>query len=437
MRTRGGFRKPDRSREEPLPPYLRNVFIPALDPMEGLSDAAMAALADPRPILMEALRRGGTKPDLTRLMMIWQKKADKGMRPPAERSRLSARPRLLETPLDCEIAPVPLDLFLGLIDDCAKEYEQAVAVEFDALEEFVQASFEFGFEKKKGASKEDVAAAKSSYRREYYRMMRAAYYCAGYRDPAPAIFQHIQPYTLLGRVVSGGLHQDFIDKVQMIGRLLESWNTGMAKDVGDGIHGIGGFVPRFQAGTKVLSNHAFGLAIDLDPVVNPDINNKEEIAAIEEITGYNLGKDLEDFIPGVTPLDRVLQIHARLNDASKKLKVWLKETGKACEARDSSSPETAKQDNDERLMGVLVKRRNAATLDAWERLGIQTIPVAFAAAMAQLGFRWGGEYTRKKDVMHFELLDALPKEPAVTLEEMFDPAFDPMQMVFTLPGAAG
>jgi hypothetical protein len=423
MPNQGGFRNPKtHGQKEPAWVPLNVNLIPPLEPPEALAQFAASVFVDARPYCMEALRRGASGFELTRLMIAWHQRAVKirsNLSPP----RPSLRPRLLDTPLEFDTSAYDFDALSDVIADCVKAYEDAVQVELESLGEDVQLSFSFGFEPPRKASHDEIAAERTIYERSYYRTLRAAYYCAGYRDPAETIFRQIHPHKILGRPVAGGLHQLFIDKIQGIDALLESWGTGLAAETGAAIRSIGGFVPRYQAGTKVLSNHAFGLAIDLDPVVNPDINNREEIAAIKEITGYDLGKELVEFEPGITPLDRVAQIHARMQDASDKLKSWLNANVQS-KARSASTEEGAADEKAEKLMGTLLKHRKAADINAWQRRGIQTIPVTFAAAMARLGFRWGAQYEKKKDVMHFELVGALERSPTVTLEEMSDPVFD-------------
>ena len=72
---------------------------------------------------------------------------------------------------------------------------------------------------------------------------------------------------------------------------------------------------------------------------------------------------------------------------------------------------------------VLLKFHRMAELEAWADRGIQTIPIELAAAMAQLGFRWGAMYEHTKDVMHFELLatDVVkPDSARRPLEELLD-----------------
>jgi hypothetical protein len=43
-------------------------------------------------------------------------------------------------------------------------------------------------------------------------------------------------------------------------------------------------------------------------------------------------------------------------------------------------------------------------VEEWSKHGIQTIPAFLAAALAKIGFRWGQDYRRSKDAMHFELV---------------------------------
>jgi hypothetical protein len=54
-------------------------------------------------------------------------------------------------------------------------------------------------------------------------------------------------------------------------------------------------------------------------------------------------------------------------------------------------------------VGVLAKEWGRKTLEAWESTGLFTIAVDLARQLMGLGFGWGAEYGKHKDVMHFEL----------------------------------
>lgn len=337
------------------------------------------------------------------------------------------RPRLLDTTLQIQSFSSDPSWISERIDSFVRSYEQAVLNEFKTLPEDVQSSFQYGFVKSRSKTNDQNEADANAYESWYYLKMRPAYYCAGYRDPAEMIFRRIRRSKLLGRTID--LHELFLEKTANLKSLLPD---GLYEEVVASIASIGGFCPRFQAGTKKLSNHAFGLAIDVDAVVNPDFNRREEIEVIRKITGYDLGTALTEFQPGVTPEQRVIEIHRRMQDASDKLKQWL---NTHVSSQDPGvSPLTGRsEETPEDLLRILLKYRSAKDLNAWQRRGIQTVPVAFSAAMARLGFRWGNEYQNKKDVMHFELEGALqpsmddhgqPYRP-VTLEDLFDPFSDP------------
>jgi hypothetical protein len=54
-------------------------------------------------------------------------------------------------------------------------------------------------------------------------------------------------------------------------------------------------------------------------------------------------------------------------------------------------------------IGVLAKEFGRGTLESWEATGLFTIAVDLARELTGLGFGWGAEYGKHKDVMHFEL----------------------------------
>jgi hypothetical protein len=80
---------------------------------------------------------------------------------------------------------------------------------------------------------------------------------------------------------------------------------------------------------------------------------------------------------------------------------------------------------------VLYENFETSYIDTWEKQGVMSIPLYFAAAMVgELGLRWGEQYEGSKDAMHFELVnhvpadDPLPKgEKPRTLERLLDESF--------------
>ena len=86
---------------------------------------------------------------------------------------------------------------------------------------------------------------------------------------------------------------------------------------------IGGFVPRFQAGSNQLSNHAYGLAIDIDATWNPQVKQgprqkEDAMAALQRATGERLDVDFSNKSSG-----QFRKIYDRMLKISKKLMAWL------------------------------------------------------------------------------------------------------------------
>lgn len=264
---------------------------------------------------------------------------------------------------------------------------------------------------------------------EKYQALRAAYYREGWTHPKRDIFDHIVEAEILGEPIIGGVHQLMVPVLeQMAGQLspevIRAFAAGTLK--------VGGFVPRFIAGTDRLSNHAFGLALDIDPVRNPHLKGKGDIAAFERATGVNLG---ERFFAGSEPAQ---ETQARLDEVGLRLRawlaIWLPEYDVLLDARTRSrhgpareraaaSREAASLQReislnpaaaDLRALDTLVQNHGIATVRAWQQ-GLGTIPPEIVDVFRQLGMkygaRWGTEYEKSKDIMHLELQApvALPK----------------------------
>jgi hypothetical protein len=256
-------------------------------------------------------------------------------------------------------------------------------------------------------------------RLDYYIAMRGALYQVGYDDPADAVFRRITKATLLGHKIEGGVHLNFADTLSRFETLLESWSAGLADKVAGAIKRVGGFVPRFQAlkkgqrGPAPLSNHALGLAIDIDFVSNPHIKEPAVIAVVRELTGVDFGKSLIQYSTEMPPVERVKEIHRIASQASADVRAWLQrwlplhlelEGRKRVKASFPDAVTDSETEHNLGLLKTILKHHNLREVQAWKDSGIQSIPVELAAGLEALGFRWGSTYERHKDAMHFELL---------------------------------
>jgi hypothetical protein len=220
--------------------------------------------------------------------------------------------------------------------------------------------------------------------------------------------------------------------VPVLGQMAGQLNPEVIRAFAVGKLQVGGFVPRFIAGTERLSNHAFGLALDIDPVRNPHLKGKGDIAAFERAVGVHIG---ELFFAGSEP---ARETQARLDEIGLRLRAWLaiwlpqyealldaraRSRRGSAKDRAAASREAASLQRDISLnpaaadlhaLDTLVRNHGIATVRVWQQ-GLGTIPPEVVDVFRQLGMkygaRWGTEYEKSKDIMHLELQAAvaLPK----------------------------
>jgi hypothetical protein len=348
-------------------------------------------------LIMEALNRGAGTLQLFRTLKAWR--AQRQRRHPRTVFGLMASDDILGSGLAGQA-----DGFL--VSQCREDYDRTLRDEFSSLPLDVQLSFTY--------EKHEAFA--------YYCQMRPVFYGAGYNDPCGTIFLKIGSAEFLGHDVEGGLHELYRKRLAGLERELDSWSPGLAQRVSARIKGVGGFVPRYIAPkqghrqTAYLSNHAFGLAVDIDSDWNPHIKDQEVIDVLKEITGYDFGQVLVPKEKGIPEMDRIAQTHARVREASECLRAWLNRYLPLYEAekRKANTPTSFLPDpaadpvcegpsEQSKQIFRLLNYHKLAELKLWAAKGIETIPLELAAAMAKLGFRWGGQYEHSKDIMHFEL----------------------------------
>jgi len=264
---------------------------------------------------------------------------------------------------------------------------------------------------------------------EKYQALRAAYYREGWTHPKHDIFDHIVEAKILGEPIIGGVHQLMVPILEQMARQL---SPEVIRAFAAGTLQVGGFVPRFIAGTGQLSNHAFGLALDIDPDRNPHLKGEGDLAAFERAVGVDLG---ERFFAGSEP---ARETQTRLDEISLRLRawlaIWLPQYEALLDARQRSQRGSAKERAaasreaaslqrdialnpaaaDLRALDTLVRNHGIATVRSWQQ-GLGTIPPEVVDVFRQLGTEYGArrgtEYEKSKDLMHLELQApiALPK----------------------------
>lgn len=319
---------------------------------------------------------------------------------------------------------------------CASLRETAQR-ELASLPAWVQASFDYDINDKALAARAARREPEPAWSRlDWYILMRAALYQNGYDDPAESVFGEITEGNLLGHEIIGGVHVKLREALDVVNKRLNEAPGDIGELAAREIKSVASFVPRFQAlkqgqkGPPPLSNHALGLAIDIDFVSNPHIKEREVIAAMKQITGVDFGISFTPYSSTLPAVELAREAHRTGQQASDALRKWLErwlpvhlemeERKKIKASFPSPDPETERQLG---LLATILKYHKLWEVKAWKEKGIQTLPVELAAALVDAGLRWGSMYENHKDAMHFELLptrvlrpDAKPRSPEDVLQ---------------------
>jgi hypothetical protein len=271
---------------------------------------------------------------------------------------------------------------------------------------------------------------------QHYFYMRPIYYVAGFNDPLAAFLSKIRPFVFLGKNVPGGVHDALIPGLNQVPVILDQISPGLSGLVAAAIRSQdAGFVPRFIKGSSELSNHAFGLAIDIEPPSNPHIKGSL-IPLLNEVAKRQSGIDFDfgsQYASGkvwsgvLSDEQRSVLVYLYGKKASRAVQDWLEENMATYEeclqeiaAGNKHNASTADRENakqakmaidnerDLQLMQSLREQTGWANLNEWRQNGIQSLPFELVWALKQAfktspWFRWGQEYRSTKDAMHFEL----------------------------------
>lgn len=345
---------------------------------------------------------------------------------------------------------------------------------------------------------------------DYRYRIRPLYYSHGYTDPADFLSQQVE-YSLLGKGrLKTWIHSDLKDILDKTPGVLNGWAAGLAEATAKEIGSVNGLQIREVKGKGVLSNHAFGCAIDVNALGNPHVVG----AAVVEVFNWVARQGGVPFDFGKPILtqhergharytaDDIMEIRNRAIPASDAVRAWLQtnlpryrkimaqvqvaeqelgikhvkpgtplgerftkasaaakrlrqerlkkippfvetEANKGSEPPPDAEPEgEALHEIDEAFLAitsdpdlsriqVLYENFDTSYINTWEKQGVMSMPLYFAAALVgELGLRWGEQYEGSKDAMHFELVDHVPAndplpkgEKPRTLKRLLDEAF--------------
>ena len=210
----------------------------------------------------------------------------------------------------------------------------------------------------------------------------------------------------------------------------------------------------------ILSNHAYGLAIDLEPGRNPMILESRVVSALNNIVkerGINYRYD------AAAPGQNLEEIISLTKAASNAVQAWLdkylpeyQRLSKQAEGKGAAADQAKTQlANDNNLLRFATLLRHVdgglATLENWRCDGIFSLDAALLHAMhtlgqdpmyAKYGFRYGGEYESRKDFMHFEFQREMvfpvpPAKKSRKLEDLFGTTYVIHRAAYMLKQTAG
>jgi hypothetical protein len=384
----------------------------------------------------EAIRRGADSGQVFQLLWKWRQARGHARRSlallrgsplPGPSFGLGARPFRLAD----EFADVayemdrPIDFEMIQVEH--RSYRRAALDEYETLPAHVKRSFgdpapltAKGSHQPTERQLRDFANAQTKAA-EKYLAMRPLYYMFGYSDP-PRFLKTIQPSRMVGHDVDYGLHPEFAKRLQGLAEALVNRDPSLRNREGTVLRSAIGLQPRAVAGESrpSLSNHAFGLAVDVDAITNPMLKDGTVIRILNWVVGEP-SFDFGEYVVG--PKEHVAlpteTAYARLKEASLRVQDWLKRHLYDLQVSRPEDPDAAADqqsrelaDDDVRNFRILSDRVPRRDLEAWAREGILTIPLSLVLAMKDLQFGWGGEYEHSKDMMHFELnyWDIVPRD---------------------------
>lgn len=197
-----------------------------------------------------------------------------------------------------------------------------------------------------------------------YSELRPLYLAKGIYNPAKYLIDNISGIEFFGHKTIG--HIELRDRLKVAEKILKRQNRRPM------ISSFWSFAPRKIRGSKNLSKHALGRAVDINPDTNPRIINKDEIKIIHAVTGVNLGQ---------------IQTASAMRQASLVF-------------RSKFTPQWIKMQKIELQKSI---SRSKSALNRYAKTGFINLEQPLIDALKAAGIKWGGNYINSKDFMHFEL----------------------------------
>lgn len=194
-----------------------------------------------------------------------------------------------------------------------------------------------------------------------------AFAARGVGDAAGYLARNMTRLTFFGRRQDG--HRD------LAGPLAAAEAALAGRSLDPPLTSFGCLNVRFIAGTRRLSFHGLGRAVDLNPRANPHVKQAADFLVIQAVTGVDLRRETDP---------------VRLRDLS-------------AQFQRGFTPEWRAAQTDRAVNRALADHDTRARLEGYARRGFCTLDPALVGALMAAGLRWGGSWSSSKDFMHFEL----------------------------------
>jgi len=277
--------------------------------------------------------------------------------------------------------------------------------------------------KKKGGAYVEITEAPSVFLRDIIRRAQAKARQAGKKDVADKLspdswFDHFtRDFSFLGRKLKKGqfVHLELAKLLKSVeAKFLTDLGTSDPKKAGDILlknspEGLSG--SRLTSSTATFSMHMFGLAVDVNYLGNPYVEESDVKAVnnvLQNAASLTNTKPLSyrkhdkdgfahrfDFIQA---LDEVIENYFKLLDDQTALENYLR-SSRSPDWRNLSVKDALQkiQKNLDNLAGFLARKDYK---DYFKKHAILDFDKRFVTGMEKMGLHWGGEYG---DMMHFDL----------------------------------